>query len=114
MENNLARIAGINLPTNKRVIIALTYIHGIGNTASQEICKSVGIEETKRINEISDSEVMSIREYIESNLMVEGDLRREKSMNIKRLMDLVGLMEEKCWQMYLQKRNLMKVIQEKK
>ena len=79
----MARIAGINLPTNKRVIIALTYIHGIGNTASREICKSVGIEESKRINEISDSEVMQIREHIDANMMVEGDLRREKSMNIK-------------------------------
>lgn len=84
----MARIAGINLPTNKRVIIALTYIHGIGRMASKEICNSVGIDESKRINEISDSEIMSIREYIDSNNMVEGDLRREKSMNIKRLMDL--------------------------
>ena len=84
----MARIAGINLPTNKRVIIALTYIHGIGRMASKEICNSVGIDESKRINEISDSEIMSIREYIDSNKMVEGDLRREKSMNIKRLMDL--------------------------
>ena len=84
----MARIAGINLPTNKRVIIALTYIHGIGRMASKEICNSVGIDEAKRINEISDSEIMSIREYIDNNNMVEGDLRREKSMNIKRLMDL--------------------------
>ena len=84
----MARIAGINLPTNKRVVIALTYIHGIGNTASKEICKAIGIADSKRVNEISDSEVMQIREHIDANLMVEGDLRREKSMNIKRLMDL--------------------------
>lgn len=84
----MARIAGINLPTNKRVIIALTYIHGIGRMASKEICNSVGIDTSKRVNEISDADIMSIREYIDSNKMVEGDLRREKSMNIKRLMDL--------------------------
>ncbi len=84
----MARIAGINLPTNKRVVIALTYIHGIGKTASVEICRSIGIDGSKRINEISDSEVMQIREHIDTNLMVEGDLRRERSMNIKRLMDL--------------------------
>jgi small subunit ribosomal protein S13 len=88
MESVLARIAGINLPTNKRVIIALTYIHGIGKVASKQICSSVGIDESKRINEISDSEIMSIREHIDNNMIVEGDLRREKSMNIKRLMDL--------------------------
>ncbi len=84
----MARIAGINLPTNKRVVVALTYIHGIGNALSRNICEAVGIDETKRVNEISDAEVMSIREHIDSKLMVEGDLRREKSMNIKRLMDL--------------------------
>ena len=88
MEKKLARIAGINLPTNKRVVIALTYIHGIGRVASEDICKSVGIDASKRINEISDAEVMSIREHIDSNKIVEGDLRRERSMNIKRLMDL--------------------------
>lgn len=84
----MARIAGINLPTNKRVIIALTYIHGIGRMASKEICNSVGIDTSKRMSEISDADIMSIREYIDNNKMVEGDLRREKSMNIKRLMDL--------------------------
>ena len=84
----MARIAGINLPTNKRVIVALTYIHGIGRVASKQICSSVGIDESKRINEISDAEIMSIREHIDKNMIVEGDLRREKSMNIKRLMDL--------------------------
>ena len=88
MEKKLARIAGINLPTNKRVIIALTYIHGVGNTSAREICDVVGIDHSKRINEISDSEIMSIREHIDKSCMVEGDLRREKSINIKRLMDL--------------------------
>ncbi|MEE2773480.1 MAG: 30S ribosomal protein S13 [Pseudomonadota bacterium] len=84
----MARIAGINLPTNKRVVVALTYIHGIGNALSRSICETVGIDEAKRVNEISDTEIMSIREHIDAKLMVEGDLRREKSMNIKRLMDL--------------------------
>ena len=84
----MARIAGINLPTNKRVEIALTYIHGIGWASSKKICQAIGIDSSKRVNEISDSEIMSIREHIDSNFMVEGDLRREKSINIKRLMDL--------------------------
>jgi small subunit ribosomal protein S13 len=70
------------------VLIALSYIHGIGAKSAQDICSSVGIAEAKRLNELSDAEILSIREYIDSNLMVEGDLRREKSMNIKRLMDL--------------------------
>ncbi len=84
----MARIAGINIPTNKRVEIALTYIYGIGKNSSRAICQAVGIDKSKRINEISDSEMMSIREHIDANFMVEGDLRREKSINIKRLMDL--------------------------
>lgn len=85
---NVARIAGVNIPTNKRVKIALTYIHGIGNTSANAICEAVGIEEARRINELSDAEVLKIREYIDANLDVEGDLRREVSMNIKRMMDL--------------------------
>ncbi len=84
----MARIAGVNLPTGKRVHIALTYIHGIGRSSAMEICESVGIDLSRRINELSDAEVLKVREYIDENLMVEGDLRREKSMNIKRLMDL--------------------------
>ena len=84
----MARIAGVNIPTNKRVPIALTYIHGIGETSAKQICESVGIDMTRRVNELSDAEVLQVREYIDANLMVEGDLRREKSMNIKRLMDL--------------------------
>jgi len=84
----LARIAGVNIPTHKRVVIALTYIHGIGNTASKSICEAVGIDLSRRVNELSDAEVLSVREHIDSNFAVEGDLRRETSMNIKRLMDL--------------------------
>jgi len=84
----VARIAGVNIPTNKRVLIALTYIHGIGQTRSQELCKALEIPEERRVNELSDADVLRIREYIDSNLAVEGDLRRERQMNIKRLMDL--------------------------
>ncbi|MEL6337677.1 MAG: 30S ribosomal protein S13 [Pseudomonadota bacterium] len=84
----MARIAGINIPTNKRVHIALTYIHGIGGAAAREVCSSVGIGEERRVNELSDAEVLAIREYIDGNLQVEGDLRRERAVNIKRLMDL--------------------------
>ncbi|MEO0912576.1 MAG: 30S ribosomal protein S13 [Pseudomonadota bacterium] len=84
----MARIAGVNLPTGKRVHIALTYIHGIGRSSAVEICEKVGIDLSRRINELSDAEVLKVREFIDENLMVEGDLRREKSMNIKRLMDL--------------------------
>ncbi len=84
----MARIAGINIPTNKRVVIALTYIHGIGRTLAVDICKKVGIPAEKRVNELTDSEVIQIREAIDSDCLVEGDLRREVSMNIKRLMDL--------------------------
>lgn len=84
----MARIAGVNIPTNKRVLIALTYIHGIGRTASEELCKALEIPSDRRVNELSDADVLRIREYIDANLTVEGDLRREKQMNIKRLMDL--------------------------
>ena len=84
----MARIAGVNLPTNKRVPIALTYIHGIGPAAADSICESVGILPSRRLNELSDAEVLAIREHIDANFTVEGDLRREVQMNIKRLMDL--------------------------
>jgi len=84
----VARIAGVNIPTNKRVQIALTYIHGIGTTKAKEICKTVGLADEMRVNALSDSEVVRIREVIDAEHMVEGDLRRETSMNIKRLMDL--------------------------
>ena len=84
----MARIAGVNIPTNKRVHIALTYIHGIGNTTAAEICDAVGVARERRVNELSDAEVVAVREYIDGNVAVEGDLRREKAVNIKRLMDL--------------------------
>jgi small subunit ribosomal protein S13 len=84
----VARIAGVNIPTNKRVHIALTYIHGIGEATARTICDATGIDISRRVNELSDSEVLSIREHIDANISVEGDLRRENAMNIKRLMDL--------------------------
>jgi len=84
----VARIAGVNIPTNKPVHIALTYIHGIGRTIAEEICKGVSIDPMKRVNDLTDAEVLSIREYIDANVTVEGDLRRDTQMNIKRLMDL--------------------------
>ena len=84
----MARIAGVNIPTGKRVPIALTYITGIGHTTAEKICESVGIDRARRVNELSDAEVLAIREHIDANLTVEGDLRRETSTNIKRLMDL--------------------------
>ena len=84
----MARIAGINLPTGKRVPIALTYIHGIGTNTAIKICTELKIPSLTKLNELDDTQLSSIRDYIDSELMVEGDLRREKSMNIKRLMDL--------------------------
>lgn len=84
----MARIAGVNIPTNKRVEIALTYIHGIGHTAAKDICSKLNIPFERRVNELTDAEVIQVREMIDSNFMVEGDLRREVAMNIKRLMDL--------------------------
>jgi small subunit ribosomal protein S13 len=84
----VARIAGVNIPTNKRVVIALQYIHGIGAVKAQEICHKVGIEDAKRVFQLSDAEILQIRETIDRDYLVEGDLRREVAMNIKRLMDL--------------------------
>jgi small subunit ribosomal protein S13 len=84
----VARIAGVNIPTNKRVEIALTYIHGIGRTKATDICTGVGIPIERRVNELTDQEVMQIRETIDRDHLVEGDLRRETAINIKRLMDL--------------------------
>ena len=84
----MARIAGVNIPTGKRVPIALTYITGIGFTTSVQICEAIGIELSRRVNELSDAEVLKVREYIDEHVTVEGDLRRETQMNIKRLMDL--------------------------
>ena len=84
----MARIAGVNIPTNKRVIIALQYIHGIGPKIASEIVKKANIANERRVNQLSDSEVMQIRDVIDADYQVEGDLRREHSMNVKRLMDL--------------------------
>ncbi|PTW61560.1 SSU ribosomal protein S13P [Breoghania corrubedonensis] len=84
----MARIAGVNIPTNKRVLIALQYIHGIGAGKAKEIIKKVNISPERRVNELSDAEVIQIREAIDHDYVVEGDLRREVAMNIKRLMDL--------------------------
>lgn len=84
----MARIAGVNIPTNKRVVIALQYIHGIGPNYAKKICEIVNIASERRVNELTDAEVIQIREAIDRDFMVEGDLRRETAMNIKRLMDL--------------------------
>ena len=84
----MARIAGVNIPSNKRVVIALQYIHGIGPKSASEITEKVGIDAARRVNQLTDAEVLQIRETIDRDYTVEGDLRRETSMNIKRLMDL--------------------------
>ncbi len=84
----MARIAGVNIPNQKRVPIGLTYIHGIGRTKAQEICEKVGIPPDRRVHEMTDDEVLRVRELIDREYMVEGDLRRNVAMNIKRLMDL--------------------------
>lgn len=84
----MARIAGVNIPTGKRVVIALQYIHGIGPKKAQEIVEKVNIPAERRVNQLTDQEVLQIREAIDRDYIVEGDLRREVSMNIKRLMDL--------------------------
>ena len=84
----MARIAGVNIPTQKRVIIALQYIHGIGPNFAKQICAKVAIPAERRVNQLTDAEVLQIREAIDRDYVVEGDLRREVAMNIKRLMDL--------------------------
>jgi small subunit ribosomal protein S13 len=84
----VARIAGVNIPTQKRVLIALTYIHGIGNAKAKEIMDKVGIPADRRVHQLTDDDVVRIREVIDRDYRVEGDLRREVAMNIKRLMDL--------------------------
>jgi len=84
----LARIAGVNIPTQKRVLIALQYIHGIGPAKAREIMTKVGIPDARRVSQLTDDEVVRIRETIDRDYSVEGDLRREVAMNIKRLMDL--------------------------
>ena len=90
----MARIAGINLPTNKRTPVALTYIHGVGNSIAEKICEHVGIDSSRRLGELNEKEIVAIREYIDAQVSVEGDLRREVQLNIKHKMDIgsyVGL-----------------------
>ena len=84
----MARIAGVNIPTKKRVPIALTYIHGIGPATADQIIAALGIDPSRRVDSLTDAEILAIREHIDANHVVEGDLRRETTMNIKRLMDL--------------------------
>ena len=84
----MARIAGVNIPTNKRVTISLRYIFGLGPQKAQDICTKLGIPDERRVNQLSDEEILKIRELIDRDYRVEGDLRRELVMNIKRLMDL--------------------------
>ena len=84
----MARIAGVNIPTNKRVVIALQYIHGIGQAHAKQIVDKIGIDNARRVNQLTDAEVLQIRETIDKDYTVEGDLRRETAVNIKRLMDL--------------------------
>ncbi|WP_297493231.1 30S ribosomal protein S13 [Acidocella sp.] len=84
----MARIAGVNIPTNKRVVISLRYIYGIGPVKAQEICTALAIPDDRRVNQLSDDEILRLRETIDKDYRVEGDLRREVAMNIKRLMDL--------------------------
>jgi small subunit ribosomal protein S13 len=84
----VARIAGVNIPTNKRIEVALTYIYGIGRTRAKEICGKTGISPDQRVNQLTEAEIIRIREAIDREYRVEGDLRRETAMNIKRLMDL--------------------------
>ena len=84
----MARIAGVNIPTNKRVTISLRYIYGIGPAKAQEICEALNIPDDRRVNQLTDEEILRIRELVDRTYRVEGDLRREVAMNIKRLMDL--------------------------
>jgi small subunit ribosomal protein S13 len=86
----MARIAGINIPVNKELHVALTYIHGIGDKYSNEICTKLNLAKNKRVNTLTEEEVLKIREFIDENYKVEGDLRRQVSMNIKRLIDLAS------------------------
>ena len=84
----MARIAGINIPQNKLVHIGLTYIYGIGDSYSSQICKNLEISKSTRVNQLTDDEILKIREFIDQKFTVEGDLRRDTSLNIKRLIDL--------------------------
>jgi len=97
---DVARIAGVNIPTNKRVLIALTYIHGIGSYRARQICDKLSVPAERRVNKLSEDEIIRIREAIDEDYIVEGDLRREKAMDIKRLMDMA------CYRGLRHRRNL--------
>jgi len=84
----MARISGVDVPREKRVLISLTYIHGIGRTSAANVCEAVGVDPTTRVRDLTDDEVISIRTFIDQQFKVEGDLRREVSQNIKRKMDI--------------------------
>ena len=86
----MARIAGVNIPQNKLVFVGLTYIYGIGDKFSNEICNALSIPKSKRVSELSDDQILKIREYIDQKFTVEGDLRRENSLSVKRLIDLAS------------------------
>ena len=86
----MARIAGVNIPQNKLVHVGLTYIYGIGNKFSDQICNALEIQKSTRVNQLTDDQILKIREYIDKNFRVEGDLRRENSLSIKRLIDLAS------------------------
>lgn len=96
----MARIAGVDVPNNKKVEVGLTYIYGIGPSTAVKIIDEAGVDRTKRVNELSEYEISSIRKYIDDNVMVEGDLRKEKAMNIKRLMEI------NCYRGYRHKNNM--------
>lgn len=84
----MARISGVNIPTEKRVVISLTYLYGIGPAKAKQICDALKIKDSKRVKELTEDEVLDIRKYIDENFVIEGDKRREVSLNIKRLQDL--------------------------
>lgn len=96
----MARIAGVDVPNNKKVEVGLTYIYGIGPSTAIRIVQEAGVDRTKRVSELSEQEISAIRKFIDSDLMVEGDLRKEKAMNIKRLMEI------NCYRGYRHKNNM--------
>ncbi|MEC9491871.1 MULTISPECIES: 30S ribosomal protein S13 [Flexistipes] len=96
----MARIAGVDIPNNKKVEVGLTYIYGIGPSTALRIVEESGVDRTKRVSELSEQEISAIRKFIDSHLMVEGDLRKEKAMNIKRLMEI------NCYRGYRHKNNM--------
>ncbi|AEI14175.1 30S ribosomal protein S13 [Flexistipes sinusarabici DSM 4947] len=96
----MARIAGVDIPNNKKVEVGLTYIYGIGPSTALKIIEESGVDRTKRVSELSEQEISAIRKFIDSHLMVEGDLRKEKAMNIKRLMEI------NCYRGYRHKNNM--------